>query len=387
MELLATLTNALNARDTRMNARFEAIENAMAEQNNNMRAIRDCNGRYHAPCNGYMVDEHSYRKGEYIRDSLETIEAKEEAGLTPSSSRTMKARHLIAVSDKPAITTLCNHDAIVSLSFGKAFDDTCYAYVETNVKAVITAINASEEQRKTEAYNAIEKSGEAPVGRVAVSATVLSIKIIEGAFGYQQKMLVKLSDGATAYGSVPAAISEVQVGDTVTFTGTFKTADNGVSHAFFSRPSKASIDTVEGVDSDDVIAESMLDDVNNDTRLIDPGVVTINDQDTVKAVLKTGLGEHKISIHTISQRSEVVVYSEHGEADATTLNGAIGNYLKLFEKPKGDIMKKRLHNLYCIKGFYIDQWYGENSQDAVVRARLSGLPQFRKAHIAKEVVS
>lgn len=249
MELLATLTNALQARDTRMTARFEAIEKAMSEQNNDMRAIRDCNGRYHAPCNGYRVDEYTYRKGEYIRDSLDTIEAKEEAGLSSSVSRTMKARHLIAVSDQPAITTLCNHEAIVSVSFGKAFNNTCYAYVETNVKAVITAINASEEQRKTEAYNAIEKSGEAPVGRVAVTATVLSIKFIEGVYGYQQKMLVKLSDGATAYGSVPAAISEVQVGDTVTFTGTFKTADNDISHAFFSRPGKASIDTVEEVDS------------------------------------------------------------------------------------------------------------------------------------------
>lgn len=38
---------------------------------------------------------------------------------------------------------------------------------------------------------------------------------------------------------------------------------------------------------------------------------------------------------------------------------------------------KRLHNLYDIEGFYLGQRYGENTSDAVVQGRLSGILNFK----------
>ena len=54
-------------------------------------------------------------------------------------------------------------------------------------------------------------------------------------------MMVVLENGATAYGSVPSSISNIERGQSVEFSATFEVSNNDKGHAFFKRPTKAKI--------------------------------------------------------------------------------------------------------------------------------------------------
>ena len=80
----------------------------------------------------------------------------------------------------------------------------------------------------------------APEGRIEITATVLSVKVQEGYYGDQLKMLLKHPTGWKAWCSVPSSISPER-GDTVALNVTLKRSDDDPSFAFGSRPAKARI--------------------------------------------------------------------------------------------------------------------------------------------------
>lgn len=87
------------------------------------------------------------------------------------------------------------------------------------------------EQRRLEK----EAAAPCPSGRLVISGTVLTTKIIEGGFGPTLKMLVKADEGFTVWGTVPASL-EAERGSRVMFRATVKPSDSDPKHGFFSRP-------------------------------------------------------------------------------------------------------------------------------------------------------
>ena len=78
-------------------------------------------------------------------------------------------------------------------------------------------------------------------GKTVMTGEIVSIKAQESQFGTCWKMLVKLKDGNKVWGSVPAAISDASVGDTVTFSATVEKSEKDDHFGFFKRPTKAGI--------------------------------------------------------------------------------------------------------------------------------------------------
>lgn len=79
--------------------------------------------------------------------------------------------------------------------------------------------------------------------RIRVTGTVLSTKSVEGYYGMQWKMLVRVPvDGGAfkLWGTIPSAI-DPEVGDTVTFMARVERSRDDESFGFFSRPTKAEV--------------------------------------------------------------------------------------------------------------------------------------------------
>jgi len=81
----------------------------------------------------------------------------------------------------------------------------------------------------------------APEGRVTVEGVIISRKGVDTAFGFAIKVAVKDPRGFTVWSTLPAAIDDAEVGDTVSFDARLTRSDKDESFAFASRPSKAGI--------------------------------------------------------------------------------------------------------------------------------------------------
>ena len=73
-------------------------------------------------------------------------------------------------------------------------------------------------------------------GRFGVSGIVATIKLVEGAYGSCYKMLLKLDDGRSCWGSVPSKLEDVDNGDRVAIKATFEKSKDDPKFAFFKRP-------------------------------------------------------------------------------------------------------------------------------------------------------
>ena len=98
------------------------------------------------------------------------------------------------------------------------------------------------------ALKASEVKSPAPDGRCEVEGEIISTKTVESVFGTQYKMLVKLTNNAKVWTTIPSAISgEARRGTHIRFTATFKRSDDDKEFAYGNRPSKASVIKVENI--------------------------------------------------------------------------------------------------------------------------------------------
>lgn len=82
-----------------------------------------------------------------------------------------------------------------------------------------------------------------PEGKVVVRGTVVTLKDVEGYYGYEYKMLVEHESGYKVWSTVPKKIADIEKGDVVEFTTTLTVSPTNVKFAFGKRPSKASVIT------------------------------------------------------------------------------------------------------------------------------------------------
>lgn len=107
---------------------------------------------------------------------------------------------------------------------------------ERQVAAVLTSLARDVERASSRASEATEIKGPAPVGRVTVTGTVLSLKSQEGPYGWVTKTLLKLENNSRVWLTAPAKVA-LGKGDTLTVTATFEVSKDDASFAFGSRPS------------------------------------------------------------------------------------------------------------------------------------------------------
>lgn len=131
---------------------------------------------------------------------------------------------------------------------------------EGQEKYLAKLVDRIDNRKKIEAERAAEKAAAAdcPSGRVEVSGEVLKVEYRENAYGGGLKMTVKAAAGFLVWGSVPSALSLVEVtrseggdtwteqrglerGDRVEFTATLQPSDRDAKFGFFKRPSKARV--------------------------------------------------------------------------------------------------------------------------------------------------
>ncbi|AFU64031.1 hypothetical protein ACQ31_gp148 [Salmonella phage STML-198] len=104
-------------------------------------------------------------------------------------------------------------------------------------KSILEAIQKYSEEKFSEIYAKLnENKGEAPEGKQTVKGKVVSVKCWEDYYGMQVKMMVRLENGATAYGSLPKAVPMDYRGE-IEFKATFERAKDDNTHAFYKRPS------------------------------------------------------------------------------------------------------------------------------------------------------
>ena len=80
----------------------------------------------------------------------------------------------------------------------------------------------------------------APEGKTTVCGVIKSIKVVEGYYGNQIKMVVECN-GFAVWSTLPTSLDSAEVGDKVQFNATLTRSDKDESFAFAKRPTKAKI--------------------------------------------------------------------------------------------------------------------------------------------------
>ena len=226
---------------TKYQALQDRIMSAFESANNGKPVAVDCNGRFHAPCDGYVSAycDQVYAGGQYIP--------------MPSTDETMQrgstlynAKITIIADDQDAIREYAkdNFDIGYGKAWSQAGSNVCYAYIKGYSKTVMTAINSAEQSvkalRKEETinYNAATKQS-VKDGRYAVAGKV--VKTFVSAFdnGYQitytQKMVVELEGGQIVTGTIPKKLDAAE-DEIVSFKATFEANKEDPTTGKFSRP-------------------------------------------------------------------------------------------------------------------------------------------------------
>lgn len=248
-------------------ARIERLNNAWAEENSNMPPILDCKGRFHAPCDGYVLpnssedyvgrnyDEVVFAKGQYLPVPLSRDEDIAYLQIRKSNAMLEKymAREKIKVEESLAdeIIKELEDNAFIKFGKGKSWEvndiRVCYLYLSGNksfLSDFYSSIKDVIENKDKQIY-----TGEAVEGRVRVKGEVINIKVdSEFAYGSPynaaivKRCLIKLDNDSTCYGNVPSNVfDELSVGDKVEFTATFSKSEKDSHHAYYKRPFKMEI--------------------------------------------------------------------------------------------------------------------------------------------------
>jgi hypothetical protein len=111
---------------------------------------------------------------------------------------------------------------------------------ERQVAAVLKSLARDVEVAGQKAVEATEVKGNAPEGRQTVTGVILSTKRVEGFYGVQEKMLVKLENNSRVWTTVPSK-ADAGRGDTITFTASFEVSKDDKSFGFGKRPTLVSV--------------------------------------------------------------------------------------------------------------------------------------------------
>lgn len=241
---IATLEANYAARQARIMAAFK-------ESNSDITPTEDSKGRFHAPCDGYMLpvkyadmcegdySDKVFAAGEYLPEPLVDEEhyynRMNKLANLPTYRRKVKA----PVASIEALQEMGVYR--LEASHGRAWDESgvmvAYAYLE-GMKSLVDAAEAD----LGTIYNG-SKVAEAEVyldGKQLVTGVIVMVKPEnDPMYGPTVKMLVKTAEGHKLYGTMPKALPVESNGKTVSFSATFKPGKGGMT--YYSRPTQAQI--------------------------------------------------------------------------------------------------------------------------------------------------
>ena len=226
-------------------AKYQALQDrimaAFESANQGKPVTIDCNGRFHAPCDGYQSAycDQVYAAGQFI-----PMPYSDE--IMQRGSTLYSAKIMIAADDQEVIREYAREN--FEVSFGRAWQqagsNVCYAYIKDFSKTIMNAINSAEQAvkalRKEETIKYNQENKEAlKEGRYIVTGKVIKIFTSVYDNGYQitytQKMIVELEGGQMVTGTIPKKL-EAAEGEIVTFKATFETDKEDQTRGKFSRP-------------------------------------------------------------------------------------------------------------------------------------------------------
>lgn len=240
--------------EARFKARRAVIEAAYSEANNGMAPTVDSLGRYHAPCDGYVISDtwasqctgdyygRAFGRGEYLPIPC-TDEEHEQNRYYANQARPLydyRQKVKALVSDIAELTALGLHG--MEIGQGKAWTDdsgnlTAYAYL-SGLKSVVDGAAAD----LGTLYNASRVKGPEVYieGRVNVIGVIVAVKPQnDPMYGPSLKMLVTTPEGCKLWGTMPSALPYESQGKQISFTATFTKGKDGMT--YFKRPACAFI--------------------------------------------------------------------------------------------------------------------------------------------------
>lgn len=250
MDFIPTLRSQFEELRAASQARRERIEAAYREENSDLPPTLDRCGRYHAPCNGYVMptscmdvfrgcyDDHVFGAGEYLPVPLDD-EDDFFGGFGGSFSVEYRQKTKAALADIEALMAI-DRELGLRVTHGKTWEQdgrpVAIAYVSGIKKMVdraveVLALPVPPREEEPEVYMA--------AGRYQVEGELVHVKVDDGYYGLTYKMLVKTAEGAKLWGSLPSSVPTDYRG-WISFSAQFEPGTNGMS--WFKRPTKVSVD-------------------------------------------------------------------------------------------------------------------------------------------------
>lgn len=248
----------------------QRIENAYKEENSMLPPNVDCNGRLHAPCDGYKIPQFKLDACDYQEHYEEEVFAK--GAFLPNPIREDNelfffthnrynikfnhhlSLHLIGDELIESMRAIETEDKPLNIRFSRTWkkngETECYMNIYSAFKTINNKIKSvvndfleeKEAERKAAEEAAKALKGDAPEGRITVTATVSGLPVYDDYYkGLVVKLRITLENGSTAFGSLPASISDANIGDIIEMTATFTPKEDDKTHADFKRPAKTSI--------------------------------------------------------------------------------------------------------------------------------------------------
>lgn len=251
-QVIAIIQEAFEKARAETAARRARIEAAWKVENDDLAPTIDRNGRMHAPCDGYCIpvdadyrgdyDGHVFGAGEYLPVPL-TDEDDYFVGYNLNLSRFDYRKKVRATLADIESVMLIAKDYGIEVKHGKSWSDKgtmmAYAYVTGIRKMVDVTVAALEKVKPAPIPEPEVYIGE---GRMTVRGTVVHTKAEDkmAYYAYNRpaitfKMLVKTTEGAKLWGTLPSAVDPEYRGE-IEFTATFTKGDNGMT--WFKRPAK-----------------------------------------------------------------------------------------------------------------------------------------------------
>lgn len=194
-------------------------------------------------CGGSGIDHKRYEVKIYTRRKQEKLEAAAEKRRAKKAAK--EQAYMDGLMQDPLfarIQELKDHDDFDFGGFMYDVHNKWYKFgsISDAQRAGLEKAVAGFEKFQQVKADRIAAQVPAPEGKVQIEGIIVKFKCVENCYGSTLKMLVEC-DGYKVWGSVPKALMDAVLDDTVRFTATVERSRDDESFAFFKRPTKAVI--------------------------------------------------------------------------------------------------------------------------------------------------
>ncbi len=260
---MQAIIDAIKAEEAAIKAeaekRWHRIMEASKTANNGLAPTVDCNGRWHAPCDGYEFEDDIYGAGEFLKmpekdlDYLCYIMGFDSYGSASSSGYKEREFTVRVKTTKAAAEAF--EAAVPKLMFVKSVktgaawgDGQCYAYIKCSRLSTVKVI---EEAAKASAVPAVKSSVVLVDGRQELTGVILNVldpkpdAYTSHANPAPPRLVIELLGGGTLFGNLTSGFEALAtgpirtlMGKQVKFTAELVVNKKDASKASYKRPTK-----------------------------------------------------------------------------------------------------------------------------------------------------